>query len=426
MTALEMVALSLLIIVSLGLFFVEKKKRKDIDQAVRISNEETVEEFKKRYLVNSQRLLDALQDGVFAVSMDGQILRANKKTRRIFGDRPLENRSLEEALLQSEIIDPIRKSIAKKKPRQIRITLSKNSLPSLHTGQARESHWLIETFLVPPEDENDQAHFLVVMRNISDSVRTEQIRKDFVANASHELRTPLTIIGGYLENLLEDDLIDDRVMSRHALSIMQKHVERINRIVEDMLVISRLESGEASALKLSNFRLDECLNDVLERLESMINKQEATVDLKLENSKLEIEADRFYWTQLLFNLVENALKQNSTMPVKLAISTKINKDGDLVLKISDNGVGIPSADLPYIFNRFYRVEKHHSQERIKGTGLGLSIVKRAVEAHHGCISAESTPGVATTFTITTPINQNEAADRITCNSEAAHADSSVL
>jgi signal transduction histidine kinase len=112
--------------------------------------------------------------------------------------------------------------------------------------------------------------------------------------------------------------------------------------------------------------------------------------------------DQFYWTQILFNLVENALKQNPDIPLKIHINTELDEDDNLKIQISDNGIGIPANDLPFIFKRFYRVEKHHSQSQIKGTGLGLSIVKRAVEAHGGTITAISIPKIETIFTIIVP------------------------
>ena len=181
---------------------------------------------------------------------------------------------------------------------------------------------------------------------------------------------------------------------------MDRHVVRINRIVEDMLLISKLESEDAAPLKLAPFDLAHCVRDVSERLELVIKKQQAT--LVNEVPKLQVIGDQFYWTQVIFNLVENALKQNATLPVTVTVLARTQKNEDLVVEISDDGIGIPSADIPFIFKRFYRVEKHHSQTQIKGTGLGLSIVKRAIEAHGGKIAVTSTPGVNTTFTISIP------------------------
>jgi signal transduction histidine kinase len=211
----------------------------------------------------------------------------------------------------------------------------------------------------------------------------------------------MAIINGYLENLLDDDMIEDPATARHFLSIMRKHSERISRIVEDMLLISRLESGEANPLKPEPFPFRACVKDILERLESVIRNQSAEMRILMSDEQLVIHGDRFYWTQLLFNLIENALKQNPNPGLRVEIGCEKTPDGFRIW-VADNGVGIPSADLPHIFRRFYRVEKHHSQKEIKGTGLGLSIVKRAVEAHGGTISVTSVPGRETKFLIELP------------------------
>jgi len=135
---------------------------------------------------------------------------------------------------------------------------------------------------------------------------------------------------------------------------------------------------------------------VLERLEHMIEKQEATLEINVEPEALRITGDRFYWTQIIFNLVENALKQNRApglqVKIKAEMITDENDKKSTCISVCDDGIGIPSADLPFIFRRFYRVEKHHNQSAVKGTGLGLSIVRRAVEAHGGEIKATSIPG----------------------------------
>ena len=200
--------------------------------------------------------------------------------------------------------------------------------------------------------------------------------------------------------MVEGD-IDNPALMQRSLGVMQKHGDRLAHIVEDMLVISRLESGEAAALNLSPFPLQDCIQDVLERLEPLISQQNSSIETSI--APLNLLGDRFYWTQVFFNLTENALKQNPKAPLKLELGAT-QSDHEITLWISDNGVGIPSSDLPFIFRRFYRVQKHHNQDSIKGTGLGLSIVKRAVEAHNGKIEVDSTPGQKTTFTIRLPLS----------------------
>ena len=253
----------------------------------------------------------------------------------------------------------------------------------------------------PLESYIDEGLTRVVIRDVTTEYQADQVRRDFVANASHELRTPMAIINGYLENLLDDNLLEEPETARKFLETMNKHGQRISRLIEDMLVISKMESGDAMLLNLEEFRIKECVQDVCDRLEPMISKQKAVVDIDVIPEDLTIKADRFYWTQIIFNLVENALKQNPEEVLKVSIKAE-QLDGAVRMSVCDDGVGIPAEDLPYVFKRFFRVEKHHTQSDIKGTGLGLSIVRRAVEAHGGEIGASSIPGQETCFHITIP------------------------
>lgn len=350
---------------------------------------------------STYQLLDALRAGIIIVAPDGRLEWINRHARSLFGSREITGRLVEEAFLGSALVEPVRQALDSRSAVSCQVSMPSGALSGGLGEDTGESHWMLD--ISPVQLGGGAPRLVIKMRDITPSVHADQIRKDFVANASHELRTPLTIIGGYIENLLEDDFLDEPEAARHMLGIMRKHVLRINRIVEDMLLISRLENGEDSLLNITPFNLEDCINDVVKRLESLIQKQKASVEVRVPDPDLTLEGDRFYWTQVLFNLVENALKQNSSTPVRILIEASLPEDGRLRLEVVDNGRGIPAADLPYIFKRFFRVEKHHSQEEIKGTGLGLSIVKRAVEAHHGTISASSTPGVETRFTISVPL-----------------------
>lgn len=244
---------------------------------------------------------------------------------------------------------------------------------------------------------NADRHIGIVFHDVTEEYRTQIIRRDFVANASHELRTPLTIIRGYLENLLEDEQsATDAMMRSRALNLMKKHADRIVRLVEDMLALSRLENPEANYLSMKEFDFAQVLDDVRLRLEGLMMRQQATLHLDIEPQPLLMVGDKFYWSQILFNLMENALKNNPDHPIHLLVSAHAQSQGGFVICVQDDGVGIPADVLPFIFNRFFRAD---STGRIKGTGLGLSIVKHAVEAHGGTIRAESTPGVCTRFVI---------------------------
>jgi two-component system, OmpR family, phosphate regulon sensor histidine kinase PhoR len=345
-------------------------------------------------------LLDALGDAFLIVDADANIRFANAMARDLFSGRELVGRQVREAFLDPRLAEALLQCLKTGEPVQQRVVLPQQTSPLGDLETRGMNAWMIDAAKL-----SDSASHLpntrVVIRDVTSEYQLDQIRKDFVANASHELRTPLAIISGYLENLLDEGMLDDPEMAKRFLSVMKKHAERISRIVEDMLVISKLESGEASAIKIEPFKVHSCIKDVLERLESVIQNQKAIVSVNLQQDNLLMHGDRFYWTQVLFNLIENALKQNPYKDLKIEVGAE-ETDKCVRLWVSDNGVGIPSADLPHIFRRFYRVEKHHSQMEIKGTGLGLSIVKRAVEAHQGTITVSSTPGRETKFLMTIP------------------------
>lgn len=348
-------------------------------------------------------LLNALGDAFLLVDPEANIRFANQAALSLFGNREIIARPVREAFVDPRLADALLRCLETGEPVQSRLVLSQQTSPRGDQENRGVNAWIIDAARLPVST-GDTPNTRVIIRDVTTEHQLEQVRKDFVANASHELRTPLAIINGYLENLLDDGMLEEPEMARRFLTIMRKHSDRISRIVEDMLVISRLESGEANALKLEPFRIRSCINDILERLESVIRAQQADVTVHMPDPALVMHGDRFYWTQVLFNLVENALKQNPYPGLRVEIGCE-QSGSHLRIWVSDNGVGIPSADLPHIFRRFFRVEKHHSQQEIKGTGLGLSIVKRAIEAHGGTIGVTSVPGSETKFLITVPKTQ---------------------
>jgi two-component system, OmpR family, phosphate regulon sensor histidine kinase PhoR len=377
-------------------------------RSVKRAAEKQLSELKSKYENGLKRaedernhLLDALGDAFIIVDADANIRFANSMARGLFSGRELVGRKVREAFLDPRLAEALLQCLETGEPVQQRVVLPQQTSPLGDLETRGMNAWLIDAAQLTDSSSIDKRDTRVVIRDITSEYQLEQIRKDFVANASHELRTPLAIISGYLENLLDEGMLDDQEMSKRFLSIMQKHAERISRIVEDMLVISKLESGESSAIKIEPFAIHSCINDVLERLESVVQNQQALVNVNMQQVNLMLNGDRFYWTQVLFNLIENALKQNPFKDLKIEVGAE-EVDGSVRIWVSDNGVGIPSADLPHIFRRFYRVEKHHSQMEIKGTGLGLSIVKRAIEAHQGTITVTSTPGRETKFLMTIP------------------------
>ncbi|MES2707973.1 MAG: ATP-binding protein [Verrucomicrobiota bacterium] len=350
-----------------------------------------------------ESVLEGLGDSCLLVNQKQEIVFANHETHDLFHtSRKLDGHPIGDLIHDAGILSFLSRVALGNRWQEEEFRLG-----LLRSGGMEERHLVVSAAPVRLFGQDKPDHLRVVIRDETDRHETEQIRKDFVANASHELRTPLSIINGYLENLL-DGMIDEPVMLRKSLQTMQKHGQRIARIVEDMLTLSKFESasdGGVSALRHSLFSCRECIEDVVDRLAPLIEEKKARVDLQFPATGDDLAGDRFYWDQVFFNLIENALKENLA-DGRLVITVSLDRTPEeAVIRICDNGVGIPRADLPFIFKRFYRVAKHHSQQ-IKGTGLGLSIVRRAIESHGGAITVESTLGVETVFTIRLPEPEN--------------------
>lgn len=239
----------------------------------------------------------------------------------------------------------------------------------------------------------------IVFHDVTEAQRAQTIRRDFVANASHELRSPLTLIRGYVETLLDSpEVAADAAERTHALTIMKKHADRVVQLVEDMLTLTRLENSDRLALHIEEFSLQTLAEDIFLRLEPLTKLHQAELITDIEEKTFLLQGDRFYWSQILFNLTENALKNNPQGGVRVTLRARRTSDA-CTIEVEDNGIGIAEEALPFIFNRFYRADR---TGRIKGTGLGLAIVRHAVEAHGGTVKAESTPRDRTTFLITLP------------------------
>ncbi len=251
---------------------------------------------------------------------------------------------------------------------------------------------------------NDDRHVGVVFHDMTEEHRTMVIRRDFVANASHELRTPLTIIRGYVETLLEDpESAADPALRDRALALVKKHADRMAQLAEDMLALSRLENEEKGLLRQEDFDLAEVVDEVRLRLEGEVQKQQTEVISSISPLPFTLHGDRSYWVQILFNLMENALKNNPAPGLQLELRATQRANGSAQIEVADNGIGIEAKSLPFIFNRFFRAD---TTGKVRGTGLGLAIVRHAVEVHGGTICAESTPGVRTVFRICLPPNKN--------------------
>lgn len=400
MNSMDIATISLIACGAAIAWTVFQSSRMKIERTAARSENEKLRQELEEARQERDRLLNALTDAFLLVDGEGAVSFANEAACKLFSPRKILDRPVREIIFDPRVTELIGKAMRTGERISDRVIFHKQAWLA-NDAEAHGQHaWFIDVARLRATTGGETTTSIVI-RDVTAEHQTEQIRKDFVANASHELRTPLSIINGYLENLLDENVIEEPNMARHFLGIMRKHTDRITRIVEDMLMISRLESGEAAPLKSEPFPFRSCIRDVVERLEPLIHGQSAKISVVMPDEALILHGDRFYWTQVLFNLVENALKQNPHPGLHVTISCQ-QAGAEIHIMIADNGVGIPSADLPFIFRRFYRVEKHHSQREIKGTGLGLSIVKRAIEAHMGTITVCSVPGRETKFKIQVP------------------------
>ncbi len=362
-----------------------RKKYSDLEKSAARS--------KEHFVSDRQAVLEAMGDAFIVADRHGRILIANKAASALLGESGRVGGNVFLSPEHETLHQFYREIFRNCDPVSQKITATIGAGDGTST---RES--VLQVVSTPLQEDLNQIGIL--FHDVTEEHRTMTVRRDFVANASHELRTPLTIIHGYLENLLDDDdIAGDPLLRKRILIMMQKHCKRIIRIVEDMLMISKLENSE-NLLKRTLFDFGTCVEDVIGRLETMAHDKQATIRVILDRTPFMIFGDVFYWTQILFNLIENAIKQNTEPGLTVTVRAGV-RDGKTVISVSDDGIGIPASHLPFIFNRFYRVETAHSQQ-IKGTGLGLSIVRRAVEAHQGTIDVASIPGVETCFTVVLP------------------------
>jgi two-component system phosphate regulon sensor histidine kinase PhoR len=233
-------------------------------------------------------------------------------------------------------------------------------------------------------------------QEIDDLKKQEKYRREFLANVSHELITPLFNIQGFSQTLLDGGL-EDQAINRDYLQKVLKNTDRMITIVNDLEVISRLESGEAKP-EISRFDIVDLTREVFELLEP--RAKDHAIDLQFGNEHYSphfVKADREKIRQVLINLVDNSIKYG-TEPGRTKVSF-YDMDENLLIEVSDNGIGIGEEHLPHLFDRFYRVDKHRSRSA-GGSGLGLAIVKHIVEAHEQTINVRSTPGVGSTFSFT--------------------------
>jgi len=244
---------------------------------------------------------------------------------------------------------------------------------------------------------------VLTFHDITERRRLERIRRDFVANASHELRTPLTSIRGFVE-ALEDGAVGDPETAARFLGKIHTHADRMAALVEDLLELSRLESGERPP-QWEEIPPGEIVEDVAASFAAAAARKEIVL-AKADHAAPPVTTDADRLRRIVENLVDNAIKYTPSGG-HVEISSRPGPNGGALLQVKDDGPGIGAEHLPRIFERFYRVDKARSRE-LGGTGLGLSIVKHLAEGMGATVGVESEPGKGTTFTVTVPARHEGA------------------
>jgi len=343
-----------------------------------------------------QSVLDNMTSGVIMIAHDGRITLFNREAEFLLGSsvRDRVGRSFTEIRQHFELVGLIREGL--------------DNPASLHeelTVYYPEER-LLEINLVPMKmSAEENPGLLLVLQDVSAIRRLERMRSEFVANVSHELKTPVAAVKGFAETLL-NGAMEDPEMARSFLTIIQDESDRLNRLIGDILELSKIESRR-SPLQFSPIDLPQFLTRMTELLSSEAIKKGIELDVESQEGLfLEVDEDRL--GQIVMNLMQNGINytpDGGKVKVRAEIIGIADSEEELVrITVSDTGIGIPKKDLPRIFERFYRVDKARSRSS-GGTGLGLSIVKHLTELHHGTIRVESTVGVGSKFILELPLIQ---------------------
>ena len=341
-----------------------------------------------------QTILKGMMEGVLVVDGRGRILMVNDALRNLLS-------------LSSDVADKMPLEVIRNAELEgaIKEVLGNGENVALELSIPPSGEKVIEVNVVgilpsskgTDEDGEGIRGAMAVFHDITRLKELERVRQDFVANVSHELRTPLTTIKGYAETLLEGALKED--VAFQFVQVIKRHTDRLTKIVDDLLMLSKIESKEFR-LKREVISLRDLIDDVIDFVKGAAGKKNISISRNEILPSLVLEADRNYLEQVLTNLLDNAIKYTPEGG-RIAISAIEKESKEIRFSIEDNGIGIPREDIPRIFERFYRVDKGRSQD-LGGTGLGLSIVKHLVQAHGGRVWVESRLGEGSTFYFTLP------------------------
>jgi two-component system phosphate regulon sensor histidine kinase PhoR len=346
-------------------------------------------------------MLESMAEGVAVVGVDERVVFSNAAFAQIIGwgtstlpgasaaTGPGQGRMLVEMVRQSQLLALVKKALAERQRVESEVTV----------GTVRPRSFAVTAAPVRGgEASGEPIGAVLVLHDISELRRLERVRQDFVANVSHEFKTPLTAIRGFAETLLGGAL-EDADHRKRFVEIIQEHAERLTRLTDDLLRLSKIEAGQME-LEINVVNPGDLVAEVVETARFSSQRKKLTIEVDCPRSLPAVRGDAGRLRDVLQNLLDNAVQY--TQPGGHITVSASAENGEMIFSVADDGIGIPQAEQERIFERFYRVDEGRSRE-VGGTGLGLSIARHIVEAHGGRIWVESTVGQGSRFHFSAPV-----------------------
>jgi len=333
-----------------------------------------------------QTIFFAMQDALLVVDSDRRVVLANEAFRKLFALPEISSGTpLLESVRDVTLDRVIGGAFGGDQPVRSELAMDGSQI-ELHAVATRNNAGEI-------------TGALVLFHDITELKKIDQVRRDFVANVSHELRTPLSILRGYIETLLDSPETSRKELSR-ILGVMKRHSKRLDLLAEDLLTLAQLESANPS-LQLDDVDVSSFFGELIRDWEKKLANKHLNAVVEVAPDLPTIRADRGRLQEALYNLIDNAVKYSREHGEITLMARR--RDQQIVLSVSDNGIGIGKEDLPRIFERFYRADKARSHNSVRGTGLGLAIAKHIAQLHGGRVEAESELENGTTIRVVLPL-----------------------
>ena len=338
--------------------------------------------------IQLKSIVKSISHGILAIDIEGNVLLINKEAKEMIKadlSTKVEGRNINVVIKDKDILREISKFIGSNKSNMSQITNKDDIVYNIK---------LDPVYL--QSSKNVIIGSIINIEDVTERVRLENMRSDFVANVTHELKTPLTSISGFVETLRINDNIDISTRNRF-LGIIETESDRLKRLIDDILLLSFIENKEQECFE--DIDIYSVFKEVYELTYTSAKVKDIDIEYNFEHENMIIKSNRDYIKQIFLNLVDNAIKYTPNGGI---VTTKVRYDDNYILiKVIDNGIGISKEDKTRIFERFYRVDKARIRD-VGGTGLGLAIVKHIVKSLHGTIDVESELNIGTKFIVKIP------------------------